>query len=71
MGSARLGVAALVALALFRPAATAQEVTLTARAGGLEVLGRLLAVDGDVYHVQTRYGPLAVNADAVDCTVFA
>lgn len=45
----------------------AQDVTLTARGGGLAVSGRLIGHDGLVYRLDTEWGRLTVDAAAVDC----
>lgn len=59
------GAACLVAL--FGFAASAQDVTLTARGGGLELAGTLRAFDGEFYKIDTRYGLLTVDAQGVIC----
>ncbi|MBZ4689515.1 MAG: OmpA/MotB domain protein [Cereibacter sp.] len=58
--------ATLAALALPAPL-LAQDVTLTARGGGLSIEGALTGFDGEFYRVATRYGALTVDAAAVIC----
>src|SRR6056297_832655 len=48
-------------------AATAGEVTLSWREGGLALSGELLSHDDAHYRIATRYGPLTIAAEAVDC----
>lgn len=48
-------------------AALAEEVTLTAKDGSLEITGAFLDYDGAVYRLDTIYGPLTINADRVTC----
>ncbi|MDP4034345.1 MAG: OmpA family protein [Pseudorhodobacter sp.] len=48
--------------------AVAQDVTLTARDGGLVLDGTLQGFDGEFYRLETRYGPLTVDGEAVICT---
>ncbi|MCE8470173.1 cell envelope biogenesis protein OmpA, partial [Rhodovulum sulfidophilum] len=63
--------AVLLCAALFLSAtrpASAGEVTLMPREdGAVEIGGRLLGFDGEVYRLDTIYGPLAVNAAGVTC----
>ncbi|MBL3562192.1 substrate-binding domain-containing protein [Rhodovulum sulfidophilum] len=63
--------AVLFCAALFLSAtrpASAGEVTLVPREdGAVEIGGRLLGFDGEVYRLDTIYGPLAVNAAGVTC----
>ncbi|MCT8158526.1 phosphate ABC transporter substrate-binding/OmpA family protein [Pseudoruegeria sp. SHC-113] len=47
--------------------AVAQDVTLSARGGGLSVSGTLLSFDGEFYRVQTEFGPLTLDGSGVDC----
>lgn len=49
------------------PVAMAQDVTLSARGGGLAVEGTLLSFDGAFYRVETRFGALTVDAEGVVC----
>jgi phosphate transport system substrate-binding protein len=48
--------------------AQAQDVTLTAREGGLRLDGVLQGFDGEFYRVSTSYGSLTVDAQGVICT---
>ena len=65
----RIGIAALVAIALVRmaPAEEAPEATLSAREGPMAVTGRILAYDGDAYRIDTDHGPLTLDASQVEC----
>lgn len=47
--------------------AAAQDVTLTARDGGLSLTGTLQGWDGEFYRVETEYGPLTVDGQGVIC----
>lgn len=47
--------------------ALAQDVTLIARDGGLELSGTLQAFDGEFYRILSAYGPLTVDAQGVIC----
>lgn len=59
--------AALIA-ALFVPQmAGAQDVTLTAREGGLSISGALQGFDGEFYRIESKYGLLTVDAAGVIC----
>lgn len=60
--------AALAALGISTGAATAEDVTLTARVGGQSYSGTLLEYDGAIYRIATKFGPLSVAADAVECS---
>lgn len=46
----------------------AEDVTLTSLDGGVEVQGSLLSFDGEVYRLDSRYGPLSINAEGVVCS---
>lgn len=63
-------VSCLVALAVASTLAGgvhAQDVTLTARDGGLALTGTLLGWDGEFYRVETEYGNLTVDGQGVIC----
>lgn len=63
-----LGAAFFAALFMAAPmAATAQDVTLSARDGGIEISGTLLSFDGEFYRVDTVYGVLTLDGQAVLC----
>jgi len=47
--------------------AVAQDVTLTARDGGLSFAGQLIGFDGEFYRIDTTYGRLTVDAEGVLC----
>ena len=47
--------------------ASAQDVSLTSRDGSLTIEGTLLGYDGEFYRVDTIYGILTFNGQAVDC----
>lgn len=59
--------AAVFAALLFVHAAIAQDITLTARDGGLALNGQLVSYDGAFYRIETVYGALTVDAEAVIC----
>lgn len=59
--------AAVFAALLLAQVALAQDVTLTARDGGLSLNGQLISYDGAFYRVETAYGGLTVDAEAVIC----
>ena len=58
---------ALGAMLAISAPAQAQDVTLTARDGGLELAGTLMGFDGEFYRIDTVYGPLTVDAQGVIC----
>lgn len=58
---------ALCAALLFPQMAGAQDVTLTAREGGLSISGVLQGFDGEFYRIDSRYGLLTVDAAGVIC----
>lgn len=59
---------AAVLVALFVPfTAGAQDITLTAREGGLEISGSLQGYDGEFYRIDSAYGLLTVDAAGVIC----
>lgn len=58
--------AAVIALLLAYPV-SAQDVTLTARDGGLALNGQLISYDGEFYRIDTAYGGLTVSAEGVIC----
>lgn len=59
--------AALIAALLFPVAAMAQDVTLTARDGGLSLTGTLQGWDGEFYRIETSYGLLTIDGQGVIC----
>lgn len=60
---------AAVFVALFCPgAALAQDVTLTARDGGLALTGTLMGWDGEFYRIDTEYGLLTLDGQGVVCS---
>ncbi len=60
---------AAIFAAFFLPAAgLAQDVTLTARGGGIVLDGTLQGFDGEFYRIDTSYGLLTVDAEGVLCT---
>lgn len=62
------GAAIFAAFFLVSPwGALAQDVTLTSRDGAVEVSGTLLSFDGEFYRVETRYGQLTLDGQAVNC----
>jgi len=59
---------AVTAAALFMgDVSAAQDVTLTARDGGLALTGTLQGWDGEFYRIETEYGPLTVDGQGVIC----
>ena len=60
------GAAVFVALLLAQQA-SAQDVTLTARDGGLSLSGELVSYDGEFYRIETIYGGLTVSGEGVIC----
>ncbi len=59
---------AAAALALLTTTgAVAQDVTLTAREGGIRLDGALQGFDGEFYRIETSYGTLTVDAEGVIC----
>ena len=59
--------AAILAALLFPAALAAQDVTITARDGALEIVGTMRGYDGEVYRVETEFGLLTVDAQGVVC----
>lgn len=59
--------AAVFAALLVPSAAMAQDVTLTARDGGLTLSGTLQGYDGEFYRLDSRYGLLTLDAQGVIC----
>ncbi|MFN4171588.1 MAG: hypothetical protein ACK4GW_07520, partial [Pseudorhodobacter sp.] len=59
--------AALCAALLPCQAAFAQDITLTARNGGLSLNGQFRGYDGAFYRIDTAYGRLTVDAEGVLC----
>jgi phosphate transport system substrate-binding protein len=59
--------AAFIAALLIPGAAIAQDVTLTARDGGLALIGTLQGWDGEFYRIDTSYGLLTVDGQGVIC----
>ena len=59
--------AALVLALTAAAGACAQDVTLTAREGGLRLDGVLQGFDGEFYRINTSYGALTVDAQGVIC----
>ncbi len=64
-----LRAAVFAALSLFCATvpAAANDVTLTARDGSVELNGTLLGYDGEFYRVETEYGVLTVDGSGVIC----
>jgi len=59
--------AAIFAALVFPGGAVAQDVTLTARDGGLALTGTLQGWDGEFYRIDTAYGLLTVDGQGVVC----
>lgn len=64
-----LRAAALAALCLVHSvfAAAAQDITLTAPDGAVEISGTLLGFDGEFYRLDTIYGELTIDGTGVNC----
>jgi phosphate transport system substrate-binding protein len=60
--------AVCAALFLFPLPVAAQDVTLTARDGTLQISGTMQSHDGEFYRVQTDFGLLTLDAQGVVCT---
>ncbi|MBL4915763.1 OmpA family protein [Szabonella alba] len=58
---------ALCAALLPCQAVLAQDITLTARNGGLSLTGQFRGYDGAFYRIETEFGPLTVDAEGVIC----
>lgn len=63
----KAGLAALCAALWFSGSASAQDVTLVAREGGIVLTGTLQGYDGEFYRIDTAYGPLTVDGQGVIC----
>ncbi len=61
------GCAAIIALQSLAATAGAQDVTLSPRDGGLSIAGTLLAYDGEFYRIDSEFGELTLDAQAVVC----
>jgi len=59
--------AAIFAVLFLAQQGMAQDVTLTARDGGLALNGQLISYDGEFYRIETTYGGLTVDAEGVIC----
>lgn len=60
--------AATMVFHLGQPASAEDDVTLTAKRGGLTVSGTLLGYDGAFYRIDTEFGEITLEGSAVDCT---
>jgi phosphate transport system substrate-binding protein len=67
MGFLRAAFCAALLLLGLGIAASAQDVTLTSRDGTVSVTGTLLSYDGELYRVETEYGPLTLDGFRVTC----
>ena len=63
----KAGLAALCAALCISGSATAQDVTLVAREGGIVLTGTLQGYDGEFYRIDTAYGSLTVDGQGVIC----
>lgn len=63
----KAGLAALCVALCFSGSASAQDVTLVAREGGIVLTGTLQGYDGEFYRIDTAYGPLTVDGQGVIC----
>lgn len=59
--------AAILVAGIFAGPVRAQDVTLTARDGGLALVGTLQGWDGEFYRIDTSYGLLTVDGQGVLC----
>lgn len=59
--------AAVFAALFLAQQGVAQDVTLTARDGGLALNGQLISYDGEFYRIETPYGGLTVDGEGVIC----
>ena len=59
--------AAVFAALLVPVWAQAQDVTLTSRDGALALSGSLQGYDGEFYRIDSKYGPLTIDAMGVIC----
>lgn len=59
--------AAMIVALVTTTGAVAQDVTLTAREGGIRLDGALQGFDGEFYRIETSYGVLTVDAEGVIC----
>ncbi|MBU2959406.1 substrate-binding domain-containing protein [Citreicella sp. C3M06] len=62
-----LRAAVLAALCVLAGGASAQDIMLRSRDGGIEITGDLLGFDGEFYRMMTRFGELTVDASGVLC----
>lgn len=63
----KAGLAVLCAALSIPGLATAQDVTLVAREGGIVLTGTLQGYDGEFYRIDTAYGLLTVDGQGVIC----
>lgn len=63
----KAGLAALGAALCIWGSASAQDVTLVAREGGIVLTGTLQGYDGEFYRISTAYGMLTVDGQGVIC----
>jgi len=63
----RAAVLAALCLATLTAPLRADDVTLGARGGSIELDGMLLGFDGEFYRIETEYGVLTVDASGVSC----
>lgn len=60
--------ATFLALGLLATAASAQDVLLQSRDGGIAVSGTLLSYDGEFYWIDSEFGELTLDAQALECS---
>ena len=63
----KAGLAALCVAVVVGSSASAQDVTLVAREGGIVLTGTLQGYDGEFYRIDTAYGSLTVDGQGVIC----
>lgn len=68
MTTGRAAICAALFMLIASTPVLAEDVTLKARDGQIEVTGTLLGFDGEFYRVETIYGELTVDGSGVICT---
>ena len=63
----RAAVLAALGICLSIAQTAAQDITLTARDGAVEISGTLLGFDGEFYRLDTIYGELTIDGTGVNC----
>ena len=63
----RAAILAALGICLSFAQTAAQDITLTARDGAVEISGTLLGFDGEFYRLDTIYGELTIDGTGVNC----